>query len=167
MTVNETKQRIENELKAVVESFGAAASLVNYSVEVDVNPIDGAHDDITYVFGSLSIGPEGAEENDKLYLPLDAELDDDDNVDEEKFEKNLAKFRERVSDIRDRLLASNDYNAEVKAIIEDFDREMDEKYREELEKLNRIAKRNLIIAAAASAAALVIAIIVLVIDKLA
>lgn len=167
MTVNETKQRIENELKAVVESFGAAASLVNYSVEVDVNPIDGAHDDITYVFGSLSIGPEGAEENDKLYLPLDAELDDDDNVDEEKFEKNLAKFRERVSDIRDRLLASNDYNAEVKAIIEDFDREMDEKYREELEKLNRIAKRNLTIAAAASAAALVIAIIVLVIDKLA
>ena len=167
MTVNETKQRIENELKAVVESFGAAASLVNYSVEIDVNPIDGAHDDITYVFGSLSIGPEGAEENDKLYLPLDAELDDDDNVDEEKFEKNLAKFRERVSDIRDRLLASNDYNAEVKAIIEDFDREMDEKYREELEKLNRIAKRNLTIAAAASAAALVIAIIVLVIDKLA
>ena len=167
MTVNETKQRIENELKAVVESFGAAASLVKYSVEVDVNPIDGAHDDITYVFGSLSIGPEGAEENDKLYLPLDAELDDDDNVDEEKFEKNLAKFRERVSDIRDRLLASNDYNAEVKAIIEDFDREMDEKYREELEKLNRIAKRNLIIAAVASAAALVIAIIVLVIDKLA
>ena len=167
MTANETKQRIENELKAVVESFGAAASLVNYSVEVDVNPIDGAHDDITYVFGSLSIGPEGAEENDKLYLPLDAELDDDDNVDEEKFEKNLAKFRERVSDIRDRLLASNDYNAEVKAIIEDFDREMDEKYREELEKLNRIAKRNLTIAAAASAAALVIAIIVLVIDKLA
>lgn len=167
MTVNETKQRIENELKAVVESFGAAAALVNYSVEVDVNPIDGAHDDITYVFGSLSIGPEGAEENDKLYLPLDAELDDDDNVDEEKFEKNLAKFRERVSDIRDRLLASNDYNAEVKAIIEDFDREMDEKYREELEKLNRIAKRNLTIAAAASAAALVIAIIVLVIDKLA
>ena len=167
MTVNETKQRIENELKAVAESFGAASTLVNYSVEIDVNPIDGAHDDITYVFGSLSIGPEGADENDKLYLPLDAELDDDDIVDEEKFEKNLAKFNEKVSAIRDRLLAADDYNAEVKAIIEDFDREMDEKYREELEKLNRIAKRNLTIAAAASAAALVIAIIVLVIDKLA
>ena len=167
MTVNETKQRIENELKAVAESFGAASTLVNYSVEIDVNPIDGAHDDITYVFGSLSIGPEGADENDKLYLPLDAELDDDDNVDEEKFEKNLAKFNEKVSAIRDRLLAADDYNAEVKAIIEDFDREMDEKYREEIEKLNRAAKRNLIIAAAASAAAAVIAIIVLVIDKLA
>ena len=167
MTVNETKQRIESELKAVAESFGAASTLVNYSVEIDVNPIDGAHDDITYVFGSLSIGPEGADENDKLYLPLDAELDDDDIVDEEKFEKNLAKFNEKVSAIRGRLLAADDYNAEVKAIIEDFDREMDEKYREEIEKLNRAAKRNLIIAAAASAAAAVIAIIVLVIDKLA
>ena len=167
MTVNETKQRIESELKAVAESFGAASTLVNYSVEIDVNPIDGAHDDITYVFGSLSIGPEGADENDKLYLPLDAELDDDDIVDEEKFEKNLAKFNEKVSAIRDRLLAADDYNAEVKAIIEDFDREMDEKYRVEIEKLNRAAKRNLIIAAAASAAAAVIAIIVLVIDKLA
>lgn len=167
MTVNETKQRIENELKAVVESFGAAASLVNYSVEVDVNPIDGAHDDITYVFGSLSIGPEGAEENDKLYLPLDAELDDDDNVDEEKFEKNLAKFHEKVAAIRDRLLASSDHNNEVKAIIEDFDREMDEKYRAEIERLNRIARRNLLIAAAATAVAAVIAIAILVIDKLA
>ena len=167
MTVNETKQRIENELKAVVESFGAAASLVNYSVEVDVNPIDGAHDDITYVFGSLSIGPEGAEENDKLYLPLDAELDDDDNVDEEKFEKNLAKFHEKVAVIRERLLASSDHNNEVKAIIEDFDREMDEKYRAEIERLNRIARRNLLIAATATAVAAVIAIAILVIDKLA
>ena len=167
MTVNETKQRIENELKAVSESFGSASALVKYSVEIGVNPIDGAHDDITYVFGSLAIGPEGANEEDTLYLPLDAELDDDDNVDEERFERNLAKFREKVAVIRERLLASSDHNNEVKAIIEDFDREMDEKYRAEIEKLNRIARRNLLIAAAATAAAAVIAIAILVIDKLA
>lgn len=167
MTVNETKQRIENELKAVAESFREASSLVKYSVEVDVNPIEGAAEDITYVFGSLSIGPEGAKDDDRLYLPLDAELDDDDNVDDEKFEKNLEKFQAKVSNIRDRLLASDDYNAEVKAIIEDFDREMDEKYREEIERLNKIAKRNLIIASVATAAAAVIAVVILVIDKLA
>ena len=167
MTVNETKQRIENELKAVSESFGSASALVKYSVEIGVNHIDGAHDDITYVFGSLAIGPEGANEEDTLYLPLDAELDDDDNVDEERFERNLAKFHEKVAVIRERLLASSDHNNEVKAIIEDFDREMDEKYRAEIEKLNRIARRNLLIAAAATAAAAVIAIAILVIDKLA
>ena len=44
---------------------------------------------------------------------------------------------------------------------------MDEKYRAELERLNNIAKRNLIIAAAATAAAAVIALIVLVATKLA
>ena len=95
MTVLETKQRIENELKEIAESFGAASSLVKYSVEVDVNHIEGAPEDITAIFGSLSIGPEGAEGNDRLYLPLDAELDDDDIIDEGKFEESLSKFKAR------------------------------------------------------------------------
>ena len=166
MTVLETKQRIESELKAVAESFSNAASLVSYCIEIEVNQIDGAPEDITYVFGSLSIGPEGAEENDKLYLPLDAELDDDDIVDADKFEESLAKFKERAFAIRDRILASDDYNAEVKAIIKDFDNEMDEKYRNEIEKLNATAKKNLIIAAVVAAIASVVAIAILVIDKI-
>ena len=165
MTVNETKQRIENELKAVADSFGDASALVKYGIEIDINNIEGAPEDVTYIFGSLSIGPEGAEDDDRLYLPLDAELDDDDNVDEEKFNENLEKFKAKVTDIRDRILASNDYNTEVKAIIADFDREMDEKYREEIERLNKVAKKNLIIAAIATVAAAIIATAILVIDK--
>ena len=118
------------------------------------------------MFGSLSIGPEGAEENDRLFLPLDAELDDDDNVDEESFNKSVETFKARVEKIRDRLLGAEDYTSEIKAIIEDFDREMDEKYQAELDRLNKIAKRNLTIAAIAAAGAAVLAIIILVIDKL-
>lgn len=167
MTVNETKQRIENELKAVAESFGDASSLVKYEVDVEVNVIEGAPEDVTCVFGSLSIGPEGSEEDDRLYLPLDADLDDDDNVNEELFEKNVLRFRAKAEDIRDRILASDNYEAEIKAIIEEFDREMDEKYREELNRINKAAKRNLTIAAIAAAAAAVIAIVILVADKLA
>ena len=119
------------------------------------------------MLGSLSIGPEGSVDDDRLYLPLDAELDDDDNVDEELFTRNLEKFKERVENIRERVLASDDYTAEVKQIIEEFDREMDEKYRAEIEKLNKVAKRNLTIAAIAAATATIIAIVILVIDKLA
>ena len=167
MTVNETRVRIENELKAVAESFGEASSLVKYDVDVEVNVIDGAPEDITSVLGSLSIGPAGSEDEDRLYLPLDAELDDDDIVNEELFLENLKSFKAKAESIRDRILASEDYDAEVKAIIEEFDREMDEKYREELERINRVAKRNLTIAAVAAVAAAVIAIIVLVADKLA
>ena len=167
MTVLETKQRIENELAAVAESFGDAAKLVNYSVEVEVNHIEGAEVDITYVFGSLSIGPEGSIEEDRLYLPLDAELDDDDMVDEQQFKESLADFKARVATIRDRLLASVDYNEEARAIIKEFDEEMDEKYRQELERLNKVAKRNLTIAAIAAAGAVLIALVVLVAQKLA
>ena len=167
MTVLETKQRIEKELQAVAESFGDASALVKYSVEVEVNHIEGAPVDVTYVFGSLSVGPEGSEENDRLYLPLDAELDDDDIVDEAQFEESLAKFKEKAGEIRDRILASDDYNKEVIAIIEEFDREMDEKYRAELERLNRVAKRNLTIAGVAAAIAAVVAIAILVLQKVA
>ena len=167
MTVNETRVRIENELKAVAESFGEASSLVKYDVDVEVNVIDGAPEDITSVLGSLSIGPAGSEDEDRLYLPLDAELDDDDIVNEELFLENLKSFKAKAESIRDRILASEDYDAEVKAIIEEFDREMDEKYREELERINRVAKRNLTIAAVAAVVAAVVAIIVLVADKLA
>ena len=166
MTVNETKQRIESELKAVAESFGAASSLVKYSVEVEENHIEGAPVDITYIFGSLSIGPEGSSDEDRLYLPLDAELDDNDNVEEAKFEENLASFKEKAEEIRERILAEENYDLAAKALIEEFDREMDEKYRAELERLNKIAKRNLTIAAIAAAGAAVVALIILVASKL-
>ena len=120
-----------------------------------------------YVFGSLSIAPEGAEEDDKLYLPLDAEINDNDTVDEAAFETSVKVFRERVASIRERVLASDDYNEAVKAVIADFDREMEEKYMAEMEKLNKIAKRNLIIAAVATAAAAVFAAVIILIQRLA
>ena len=167
MTVLETKQRIEKELEAVKESFGAASTLVRCGVEIEVNHIEGAEEDITYVFGSLSIGPEGADEDDRLYLPLDAELDDNDIVDEAKFEESLAQFKKKADDIKNRVLASDNYTEEIKKIIEEFDRDMDEMYRAELERINRVAKRNLTLAGIAAAAAVVVAIIVLVAEKLA
>lgn len=166
MTVLEIKERIEKELVAAKESFGEAASLVNYNIDIEVNQIAGAPEDVTYVFGSLSFGTPDASEDDRLYLPLDAELNDDDTVDEESFEKNLAVFHERVGEIRERILASSDYEAEVKAIIEDFDREMEEKYIAELERLHRVAKRNLKIAAIATAGAAVLAAIIILMQRL-
>ena len=167
MTVTETKNRIETELAEVAASFGKAASRVRYEVQAGENEIADAPTDITYIFGSLIIGKEGASEDEMLYLPLDAELDDDDNVDEERFNKNLEAFKARVAPIRDRLIAAEDTDAEIEAIIAEFDRDMEEKYREEIEKLNRAAKKNLITAGLTALAMALIAVIVLVIDKLA
>ena len=167
MTVNETKIRIEAELEKIVESFGKAADYVSHSVQISENEIDGAPTDITYIFGSLAIGKPGASEDEKLYLPLDAELDDDDIVDEAQFEKNLAEFIKIVEPIRARLCAAEDLDAEVDAIIAEFDKNVEQKYNEEIERLNRIAKKNLITAGLAAALMLVIATIIMVIDKLA
>ena len=167
MTVNETKVRIEAELAKIVEGFGKASDYVSCSVQISENEIDGAPTDITYIFGSLAIGKPGASEDDKLYLPLDAELDDDDNVDEAQFEKNLADFCKIVEPIQARLRSADDLDAEVDAIIAEFDKKVEEKYHEEIERLNRITKKNLMTAGIAAALMLVIATIIMVIDKLA
>lgn len=154
MTVLETRERIEKELSAAKESFGEASSLVSYSID-------------TYIFGSLAFGAPDAEEDDKLYLPLDAELNDDDTVNEESFENSLAIFNERVSEIRERVLASDDYAAEIQAIIADFDRDIEEKYLAEVERLAKLRKRDLLIATGAMLAALVFAMAIFLIKKLA
>ena len=154
MTVLETRERIEKELIAAKESFGEASSLVSYSID-------------TYVFGSLAFGAPDAEEDDKLYLPLDAELNDDDTVDEESFEKTLEVFHARVDEIRERVLASDDYAAEIQAIIADFDRDIEEKYLAEVERLAKLRKRDLLIATGAMLAALVFAMAIFLIRKLA
>lgn len=167
MTVIETKNRIEAELAELAAGFGNAADRVKYEVQISENEIDGAPTDITYIFGSLIIGKADAPEEDKLYLPLDAELDDEDNVDEERFNKNLEVFKARVAPIRERLVNAEDVDAEITAIIADFDSEMERKYQEEIDRLNRVAKRNLITAGLAAVGLAVIAAIILLIDRFA
>ncbi len=166
MTVIETKERIEKELAEIKASFGAAERLVKYTVEIGENNIDGAPTDITYIFGSFSLGTEDMSEEDRLYLPLDAELDDDDNVNEEAFEKNLADFKRTVAEIREKLLSAEDYDEKLCGMITEFDTQMEKKYLEEMERINAGAKKRLTIAAIAAAVACVVAVIVLVIDKL-
>lgn len=166
MTVNEVKIKIENALAEIASDFGNAQHLVKYDIQVSENEIDGAPVDITYVFGSLSLGKDGDSEDDRLYLPLDAELDDNDNVDEAKFEENLAAFKARVLPIKERLATSEDPEAELTAIIEEFDRDLEEKYMQEIEQINRAAKKNLIRAGIMAAVMVVIAVIVMVIDKI-
>ena len=167
MTVLETKERIEKELIAAKETFGEASYLVSHTIDIEVNHIEGAPEDVTFVFGSLSFGAPDSAEDDRLYLPLDAELNDDDTVNAEAFEENVRVFHQRAGEIRDRILASSDYEAEVKAIIADFDREMEEKYLAEIEKHRRAAKRDLMIAAGAIAVAAVLGLAIFILQKLA
>lgn len=166
MTVNETKNRIEAELAEIAASFGKAQDHVKYDVQIGENEIENGPTDITYVMGSLIICNEGSTEDEKLYLPLDAELDDDDNVNEENFNNNLEAFKEKVAPIRDRLASADDVDGEVSAIIAEFDRDIEEKYQAEIERLNKVAKRNLMMAAFGALGIAIIAVGILLIDKL-
>ncbi len=167
MTVIETKERIERELNAMLESFGDARYLARIEIEVAENEIADAPVDTTAIFGTISLGTEDMSDEERLYLPLDAELDDNDIVDDAKFEENLSIFKGRIEMIRNRILSADDYNTELKALIADFDREIEEAYKKELEKLNKESQRRLMYAAIATAAVALIAVIMLVVKQLA
>ncbi len=165
MTAYETKARIEAELEEIKKSFGEAEHLVQCDVQMGENEIEGDTTDITYIFGSLSLGTPDMTDDERLYLPLDAELDDDDNVNDEEFEKSLASFKERVYDARDYILSTNDYEAAVKNLIKTFDEEINRKLLEERLSMEMAAKKRLIIAAIAAGAAAIVAIAILVIQQ--
>ncbi len=167
MTVLETKERIERELNAILESFGDAKHLARIEIEVAENEIADAPVDTTAIFGAISLGTEYMSDEERLYLPLDAELDDNDIVDDAKFEENLNIFKGRIEAIRTRILSADDYDAELKALIADFDREIEEAYKRELEKLNKDSQRRLIYAAIATAAVALIAVVILVVKQIA
>lgn len=167
MTALETKIKIEKELKEIAATFTGIEHLVKYDVQVGENAIEGEATDITFIFGSLSVGKPDASEDDRLFLPLDAELDDDDNVDEAKFEENLAQFKEKVCMLRDRLLKSENPDEEIGVIINKFDAELEQKYQAEMERINKTASRNLKYAIIATAIAGIAAILIQVFDKLA
>ncbi len=167
MTAYETKARIEKELSDIKESFGDAKYLVECDVQMGENEIEGDVTDITYIFGSLSLGTPDMTEDERLYLPLDAELDDNDNVDDEAFERSLAEFKEKVFMTRDCLLASSDYDSKIKEIITTFDEEITKKLTEEREKLEADMKKRLIMAAIITGVVAVATVAILVIQKLA
>ncbi len=162
MTVNETKALLEEELKKIYESFGEASHLLKYDVQTEENEIEGAETDYTAVFGTLSIGTDDMTEDERLYLPIDAELDDNDNVDEEKLRSDIEEFKAHVEKIRERILASSDHGNAVHEIIKEYDEEIEAKYKEKLAKMEQDASRRLKIAAIATAIVAAVAAIIVI-----
>ena len=166
MTVLETKNRIEKELSEIIAGFGKASDYVKFDIQIGENEIENAPTDITYVLGSLIIGKEGASDDEKLYLPLDADLDDDDNVDEEKFNHNLERFKEKVAIIRERLLSCENIDDEVTAIITEIDHAIEESFQAEIERRNQESSRNLIYATIGAIGTFLLVAAIFIFDKL-
>ncbi len=166
MTAKETQVRIESELAEIAAAFGDASDIVRCEVEVDKNKIAGKKSEITSILGALSFGTTEMNDDDRLYIPIDVELEDNETVNEERFEKNLAAFKEKIAEIRDRVLSSSDYDGEIIAIIDEFDKDAEARYRAEMDALNRASRNRLIAAASAAALIGIIAAIFMVIQKI-
>lgn len=157
MTINEAKIRLDEEMK-YADSLLSDIDGIKYYARVDETTRDDDGEVRTvFLFGAIMLATPEMEDEDRVYLSLDAEIDINDNIDTATFEADAAKLRARLEKIRERLLSAEDKAAEIAAIGKDIDREIDEEYRAEIERLNASTKHNLKVAMMGAALLLVVA----------
>ena len=159
MTVNELREGINAEL-SYAEGLLKDIDGIIYSAKLEET------DRSAYMFGVVMIGTEGMEDGDKVFLSLEGEIDINDVVDGEKFNKDAASFRERISAICERLSSAEDKAAEIIAIGKEIDKELDDRYQAEIDRPNASTKSNLTVALMAAGVLIVVAAICIIIGGL-
>lgn len=159
MTTNELRNRINEEL-AHADALLRDIDGIVYSATLEET------DRTAYMFGVVMIGTEGMADGDRIYLSLEGEIDINDVVNEEKLASDAAAFRERIEGIAARLAAADDKGAEILAIGGEMDRELDERYQAELDRLNATTKSNLRVALTAAGVLVAVAAICILIGVL-
>lgn len=159
MTINGLRDRINGELAHADELLRDIDGIV-YSATLEET------DRTAYMFGVVMIGTEGMADGDRIYLSLEGEIDINDEVNEEKLNSDAAAFRERLEGICARLAAADDKGAEILAIGGEMDRELDERYQAELDRLNATTKSNLRVALTAAGVLVAVAVICILIGVL-
>ena len=86
MTLDEFRIELEGEMKWA-GSLLAEIEGIEYSAEVESNG--------SYLFGVVMLANPGMAEDERIYISLEADMDIDNNVDREDFEKARAAFRTR------------------------------------------------------------------------
>ncbi len=159
MTIEGLRNKIKEELSHAEELLRNIDGIV-YSATLEET------DRTAYMFGVVMIGTEGMADGDKIYLSLEGEIDINDVVNEEKLAADATAFRERIEGICARLAAAEDKGAEILAIGGEMDRELDERYQAELDRLNATTKSNLRVALTAAGVLVAVAAICILIGVL-
>ena len=150
MTISELKSRLNEEMEWAKELFSDIDG-IEFSAHVE-----GAEDS-SYTFGVVMIGAPGMSDEERIYVSLEADIDQDDNVDGEDFVDQAESFRIGLSDIAAALRASEDKAATLSEIGKSIDEKLDEAYAEELAKIDRESSERLKIAVGATIAILLLA----------
>ena len=165
MKVNEAKERIEVALGAAETALSGLGANITSELEVTGNELDGGEVDVLMLLGSLAISADGLTENDTYYDSIDVKVTDDE-VNDALLENAISAFTERVVNIKMKLSASKNVAETIKAMGQAVDRELEMKYREEMEREHKAVKRDLKIAIFATAALLLVGLAFVIISSL-
>ncbi|MBQ2793916.1 MAG: hypothetical protein IJF05_04385 [Clostridia bacterium] len=152
MTVNELKIALEGEMQWARELLSGIEG-IEYSAEVE------GSEESSYTFGAVMLGTEGMSDEDRIYISLEVDINDDDTVDKEELDGQIESFRENLSEIAAALKDSEDKTATILEVGKRIDAELDAAYAAELERINRETSDRLWIAIGATAVILVVAAI--------
>ena len=165
MKVNEAKERIEVALRAAETALSGLGANISSELEVTGNELDGGEVDVLMLLGSLAISADGLTENDTYYDSIDVKVTDDE-VNDALLENAISAFTERVVNIKMKLAAAENVAEAIKAMGQAVDRELETKYREEMEREHKAVKRDLKIAIFATAALLLVGLAFVIISSL-
>ena len=154
MTISEFEARLNEEMEWA-GSLLSKIEGIEYSAEVESNG--------SYLFGVVMLANPGMSEEEKIYISLEADMDIDNNVDSEDFERSRAAFRTRIAGICDTLSSVDDPASALVGIAKEIDAELDKQYQAELAKIERETKDRIRIALMATAVLLTVAAIAILI----
>ena len=150
MTVNELKIALNGEMEWAKELLSDIDG-IEYTAEVE-----GAEES-SYTFGVVMLGTEEMTEDERIYISLEADINDDDTVDEADFNEQVQAFRTGLCDIAALLRGSDDKRTALLEIGSKIDEELDRAYAAEMEKINRETSERHWIAIGATAVILIVA----------
>ena len=150
MTISELKVRLNEEMEWATELFSDIEG-IEFSAHVE-----GAEDS-SYTFGVVMIGAPGMSDDERIYISLETDINDDDTVNKKDLDEQAESFRIGLSDIAAALRASEDKAATLSEIGTKIDEKLDEAYAEELAKIDRESSERLKIAIGATLTILLLA----------
>lgn len=165
MIYTEAKEKITallNEAKAKLDTLGISVATESEIIE---NKITDEESEPLLIMGALALTAEGFSEDDTYYISIDARVEGGE-VDEAAIDEAAPKFHERVDAAYARLSAAEDMSATLLEMGREVDEELERIYQAEIEREQRLMKRDLKIALMGAGVILLATVIALIIKAL-
>ena len=168
LNIDEARAYLEKEMEGVKNMFEGLPVTVRCEVSSTYNDTEEGNE-LVYMFGAISISTDQLDENEILFLSLNADVlysksNDLAVVDSDVLDDNRDALLARLVDIKERLAASKDVSATVREINGEIDKQLQDEYTEMLERLNASSKHNLKVALIATGVMLGIALVCILIN---